>query len=224
MAILDALELGPQSLSDLVSATQIARPTAHRLALALESHGMVGRDALGRFVLGGRITELATAANAEQLAVVARPLLIDLRDATGESTQLYRREGDSRVCIAGADLSAGLRDTVPVGAVLTMAAGSAAQVLLAWEEAASARSLAKSATFSGATLATVRRRGWAQSVAEREAGVASVSAPVRAGTDRVVAAVSLSGPIDRLGRSPGKRHASAVVATARALSRLIEAA
>ena len=46
-------------------------------------------------------------------------------------------------------------------------------------------------------LAEVRRRGWAQSAAEREPGVASVSAPVRDAKGVVIAAVSVSGPIDR---------------------------
>ena len=49
--------------------------------------------------------------------------------------------------------------------------------------------------------------GNAQSAAEREAGVASVSAPVRDGRGNVIAAVSVSGPIDRMGRRPGARWA-----------------
>ena len=43
-------------------------------------------------------------------------------------------KGDVRVCVATAERMSGLRDTVPVGTQLTMNAGSAAQVLLAWEE------------------------------------------------------------------------------------------
>jgi DNA-binding IclR family transcriptional regulator len=66
----------------------------------------------------------------------------------------------------------------------------------------------------------VRRRGWAASVAERESGVASVSAPVHGADGRVIAAVSVSGPIDRLTRSPGRLHAHAVLGAAAALSRV----
>jgi DNA-binding IclR family transcriptional regulator len=58
----------------------------------------------------------------------------------------------------------------------------------------------------------VRRRGWAASVAEREAGVASVSAPVRGQGGKILAAISVSGPIERLTRSPGRLHAAAVLA------------
>jgi DNA-binding IclR family transcriptional regulator len=102
-----------------------------------------------------------------------------------------------------------------------MTAGSAAQVLLAWEDLDDIGALVSTARFSAATLATVRRRGWAASVAEREAGVASVSAPVFGGDGRVVAAVSVSGPIDRLTRTPGRLYAGAVTAAGQALSKAI---
>jgi DNA-binding IclR family transcriptional regulator len=49
-------------------------------------------------------------------------------------------------------------------------------------------------------LLDVRRRGWAHSVAEREPGVASLSAPVRDPAGVVLGAVSISGPVERLGR------------------------
>jgi DNA-binding IclR family transcriptional regulator len=48
-------------------------------------------------------------------------------------------------------------------------------------------------------------------------GVASVSAPVRGPDDRAVAAVSVSGPIGRTTRSPGRRYGTAVVEAARAI-------
>ena len=63
-------------------------------------------------------------------------------------------------------------------------------------------------------------RGWAESIGEREAGVASVSAPV-IDRGRVVAAVSVSGPIERLTRSPGTRYATAVMAAARTIERAL---
>jgi DNA-binding IclR family transcriptional regulator len=65
------------------------------------------------------------------------------------------------------------------------------------------------------------RQGWIQSVEDRAPGVASVSAPVRDRTGATVAAISVSGPIDRIGRSPGKRHGAAVVAAAAALEALL---
>ena len=90
-------------------------------------------------------------------------------------------------------------------------------MLAAWAEPAVQRSLLAEATFTERALVDVRRRGWAQSVAERESGVASVSAPVRDAAGSVVAAVSVSGPIDRIGRRPGVRWAADLLAAAEAL-------
>jgi DNA-binding IclR family transcriptional regulator len=218
MAVLATLESGPASLAQLVDGTGLSRPTAHRLAVALEHHGLVARDEAGAFVLGPRVLDLAAAAAGDRLGAAAGPVLARLRDATGESAQVFRRQGADRVCVAAAERPTGLRDTIPVGEVLPMKAGSAAQVLLAWDDPDRLARVLPTARFSATTLAGVRRRGWAQSVGERERGVASVSAPVRSHRGRVVAAVSVSGPIDRLTRQPGRLHAEAVVDAGLALS------
>ncbi len=212
--VLGALESGPLTLAELVAATHLSRPTAHRLAVALEYHRLVTRDMQGRFILGPRLEELASA---------AKPVLIALRDHTGESAQLYRRQGDVRICVAAAERNlGGLRDSIPVGATVSMLAGSAAQVLLAWEEPDRLHRGLHGANFTATTLSAVRRRRWAQSVAEREPGVASISAPVWGPSGRVVAAVSISGPIDRMGRQPGRQHSTAVVAAANRLTEVLK--
>ncbi|GAA1977010.1 IclR family transcriptional regulator NdgR [Catenulispora yoronensis] len=220
--VLSALEAGPTTLAGLVTATGLARPTAHRLAVALEHHRLVSRDMQGRFILGPRLQELASAAGEDRLLAAAGPVLAALRDHTGESAQLYRRQGDLRVCVAAAERMSGLRDTVPIGSALPMTAGSAAQILLAWEEPDRLHRGLQGARFTATTLAGVRRRGWSQSVAEREQGVASVSAPVRGPNNRVIAAVSVSGPIERLTRQPGRLHAQSVVEAAARLSEAVK--
>ena len=221
VVVLDCLRPGPASLAELVTRSGLSRATAYRLAVALEVHGLVERDGDGRFGLGPHLYELASAGRIDPLLRAAEDVLERLSASTHESAQLYRRVGEFRRCVAAAERSSGLRDTVPVGADLPMTAGSAAQVLLAWESATDVASIAARAKFSAACLAAVRRRGWAASVAEREAGVASVSAPVFDAHGSVVAAVSVSGPIDRLTRAPGKLHANAVVAAAKELTKAI---
>ena len=141
----------------------------------------------------------------------ARPVLEGLRDESGESTQLYVREGEHRVCVAAVERVTGLRDTVPVGAVMPLVRGSAGKVLLAWAQGG------VDGRPDAAQLRGIRVRGWAESVAEREAGVASVSAPVFGEDGRLRAAVSVSGPISRLGESPGQRLSHLVVGAARVI-------
>lgn len=220
--ILTRLEEGPATLLELVEATGIARPTVHRLAAALIHHRIVARDEMSRYVLGKRLNELATAAGTDRLTSLAEPVLNWLRETTGESAQIFRAYGQSRVCVASVERPIGLRDSIPVGTEFSMKAGSAAQVLLAWQDHLSLAGGLQEAAFSSATLASVRRRGWAQSVGEREAGVASVSAPVRNGQGPVIAAISISGPVERLTRNPGRYHGSTVVTAANRLSKIIE--
>jgi DNA-binding IclR family transcriptional regulator len=189
--VLDAVEAGPRSLAGLVEATGFSRATAHRLAVALEVHGLLTRDAAGCFVLGPRLTGL-------DLPARARPALEALRDATGESAQLYVRRGDRRLCVLSLESPHGLRTIVPVGMSLPLDVGSAGKVL----------------------------RGdavdWAQSVEERERGVASVSAPVRDATGETVAAVSVSGPVERTTREPGDLYAGAVCEAAAKVSAALQ--
>ena len=189
MLILDALESGPLGLAALADVTALPRATAHRLAHALEVHGLVGRDRNGRFELGPRMA-------GRSLVQAAIPVLEHLRDVTGDSAQLFVSRKDGRLCVANIESTYGLRTIVPVGALLPLDKGSAGHVLQ--------------------SEPAVLRRGWAQSVGEREKGVASVSAPVF-DDGVVVAAVSVSGPIDRTSRAPGKRYAREVVAAARRL-------
>ena len=197
MLILTSLEETPRSLQDLSAATGLPRATAHRLAAALEAHRLVERDSTGRFVLGSALVRLGRAVSRRpdrSLIDSSAPSLTRLRDVTGESTQLYVRSGDSRVCLVSLESPHSLRTIVAVGATLPMDRGSAAKVL------------------SGDPR--VLRRGWAESVEEREKGVASVSAPVLL-SGEVAAAVSVSGPVERTSRQPGRKYAAQVMAAAR---------
>jgi len=218
VGVLHTVAESPCGLAELCERTGLPRATAHRLAAGLEVHRLLARDTEGRWRLGPALTELAGQVNDPLLAAGAA-VLPRLRELTGESVQLYRREGSSRVCVASLEPPVGLRDTVPVGTRLPMTAGSGAKVLLAYSDNATQQSVLTTAKFTERTLAEVRKRGWAQSAAERESGVASVSAPVRDGRGAVIAAISVSGPIDRMGRRPGARWAADLLAASEALTR-----
>jgi len=191
--ILRTLAGAPLDLAALQDETGLPRATAHRLAVALELHGLVRRDPQGRFCLGFELIRLGQAAEDEfPLADVSRPVLTSLRDATGESVQLYVADGDGRRCVVSLESTHGLRWIVPQGALFPLDRGSAGRVL------------------QGDDIA--------ESVEEREPGVASVSAAVRDRRGRVIAAVSLSGPIERLSREPRQRFGRQVTDSADAVS------
>ena len=188
LGLLRHLEPGPATLAELVERSGQSRATVHRLLTALAAHDLV-RRADGRYALGWRLVTLGRAAqDSADLAQLARPALERLREASGESVQLYVRSGDERVCLAALDSPDELRTVVQPGARLPLDRGSA-----------------------GAALAgTVGPRGWVVSIAERAAGVASVSAPVHDGDD-IVAALGVSGPTGRLGDDPGATYGQLVL-------------
>ncbi|MEX2100936.1 MAG: IclR family transcriptional regulator [Actinomycetota bacterium] len=236
VAILDAVERGHGSLRDLIDATGLSKPTASRLANALEAHGFLARDARRGYRLGPRLFALAATAQRElPWRDLARPALERLAAVTGESAQLYVRAGDERLCVEVAESDEELRTIVPVGAHLPLNAGSAGKVFLAFARNDITHLLDTAPEppnrIGGLPwrerierqLHLTRRRGWAESVAEREQNVASVSAPVFDGMGFLLAVASVSGPIDRLGRSPGKHYSAAVTTAAREIERAIGA-
>ncbi|MEZ5340037.1 MAG: IclR family transcriptional regulator [Acidimicrobiales bacterium] len=195
-AIISALEDRPASLGDLVVATGLSRATAHRLAAALVVHGLVRRLDDGRFALGLRCIGLGhRVVERFPLVELAPTILTELRDRTGESTQLYVRDGSERVCVAAIESTYGLRTMVSVGARLTMEQGSAGRVL----------------------RGECAPEGFVESRGEREPGVGSVSAPVIDRSGTVQAAISISGPIERLGAASPGEHGSQTVLAARQL-------
>jgi DNA-binding IclR family transcriptional regulator len=193
MLVVSAVSEHPMGLAELQQATGLPRATTHRLASALEAHAVLRRDGEGRYDLGHGLVALGReAARRFPLADLARPVLEELAATTGEGVQLFVREGDRRRCVVSIESPHGLRWIVPEGALLPLGVGSSGRLL------------------DGESDTT----GWVESVGEREAGVASVSAAVRARDGALLAAVSVSGPIERLSRSPGERFGRAVVAAA----------
>jgi DNA-binding IclR family transcriptional regulator len=197
--VLRAVAERPLSLQGLQAATDLPRATAHRLAVALEAQGLLRRDEDGRFDLGPELAALGRIASERfPLAGLALPVLEALRQDTGESAQLFVREGTQRRCVLSLQSPHALRWIVPEGVLFPLELGSAGRVL------------------SGET-----RSQWVESVEEREAGVASVSAPVTGDGGAIVAAVSVSGPIDRLTRRPGEIYGDRVVRAAGQIASLL---
>ncbi len=240
VALLDLLADGPRTLRWLADASGLPRPD--RLPPAGRAGGApAGRPGRHRARSGsarGWPSWPSGPAPRWTWPPLAGPVLARLHEATGESVQLYVRSGDRRLCVAARDAGTGLRDSVPVGALLPLDVGSGGKVLLAWSPDAlhpssparrrpgpdathgpMARSPAGRPVSWAAELAAVRKRGWAASVAEREPGVASVSAPVLA-DGQLLGALCVSGPASRIGQAPGKRLAPLVVQAAADLARL----
>ena len=199
--VLNALVARPLSLSESVEATGIPRATCHRLLSALEHHGAVRRNNEGLYCLGPTLAGLGRGA-AVQFPFLerAREIATEIRDRTGESVQVFIAETDGRRCVISLESPNGLRWIVPEGSLFPLARGSAGKVLSA-----------KTATAS-----------WVESVEERVKGVASVSAPILDADGHVIAAISISGPLERMSRTPGAKFGTVVVRGAKTLSQFFQ--
>lgn len=184
--ILSCIAENNSNLSDIIATTKISRSTAHRLLLALEQHHLVIRTTQG-YSLGSRLVGWGESSKLTTLIQITKPVLVKLRDLTGESTQLYVREGNNRVCLISVEPTFGLKNTVPVGSIFSLEVGSAGKVISAWE----------GLEIDSLEKEKILKQGWAESIAEREEGVASVSVPIVKGGG-LVGAISVSGPISRL--------------------------
>lgn len=212
VAVMAAVEEGARSFSAIVKATGFTRTTTHRLIAALEKHGFLLNVGGFGYALGPRLLGLAATAMRElPLRDLARPALERLASTTGESAQLYVRDGARRVCVDSIESDQELRTIVEIGASLPLDRGSAGHVLLAWDPNPDSEQDPRLAQ----QLATVRRRGWADSHGQREPGVASLSAPVFGPGAMLLAAVSISGPASRLPPLRAKERAPAVLEAAR---------
>lgn len=104
----------PVPTAVLAGLVGIARPTAHRLLLALAAEGFVDRDpARGGWLLGPELFLMgAVAAERYDITAVASEHLRELARATGESAFLSARRGDETVCLLREEGSFPLRSFV----------------------------------------------------------------------------------------------------------------
>jgi DNA-binding IclR family transcriptional regulator len=214
-----------RTLGELSAAHALTKTTAHRLLSALESEGLVGRDAqTGSYRLGPAALALGLdALQSHDLRARARPLLERLAAETGETATLEVLH-DGMVLIL--DEVAGphvLSSSGHVGTRWPLHATSTGKVLLAFQPvalAALARPLARHtrSTITDMTalareLARVRERGYAIVVGELEEGFNAVAVPVRDALGAVAGALSLGGSAARLGRRDLVRLAERLVET-----------
>jgi len=204
----------PVSLAFVRSALDMPKSSTHRLLGELAGLGIVRRTEDGRYSLGPRLLYWGeAAAETFDLRVVAEPTMRRLRDAVGESVHLYLRDKDMRVCIAAVEARHELRPFIQLGRPLPLRAGASGKLLLAFaddeiQRAELRRAKTDAETFPNAPgarladeLARIRGERWATSSGERESGVAAAATPIVDSRGRVVAALSISGPITRLAPS-----------------------
>ena len=220
----------PLTFTGLSAATGLAKSTTSRLLLALERNGLVRRDDHGRFLPGEMFVSFAWRGGAEAgLVAVAQPFLERLGKATGETVNLGVVSGGVVEQIAQVDSTYFIGGTNWVGLSVPLHCSALGKVLLAHGTAQLPgdkleRRTDKTITSEvalRAELAGVRARGYAITDEELEPGLIAVAAPVRGYDGAVVAALSVSAPVNRMSREGAITAAGHCTDEAAALSAVL---
>jgi IclR family transcriptional regulator, pca regulon regulatory protein len=196
---------GRMNLSQVASATGLARPTARRLLLTLHELGYVSVDD-GLFRLTPRVLDLGMAfIGSLGLWDIARPHMERLVRTTGESSSMTQLDGSDIVYVARAAVQKIITLRVEVGTRFPALQTSQGKVLLAGLDEDELKRALSEPSRSGmpafpprdpevvaAELAQVRARGWATANEELAPGIRSVAVPVRDGSGVVRAAMNVT--------------------------------
>jgi len=231
MALLDALgsanrEVGPAELAGIL---HLHKSTIHRLLKVLEGYRFVRRNPQGKYDLGLKLFELGNMSVSRfSLPRRAEPFLKEVVRETGETAQICVLNNIQMVSIANADAPWLLRAIGHRGQLHSSASGKAFLAFLprpAQDVLLSRLTLTRFThntitTLSAlkSELARVRRRGFAVNNEEVEPGVRCIGAPIFDHNSRVIATLSIAGPVFRMTKDRVPDLARTVVNVANALS------
>lgn len=219
------------SLTEVAQRVNLHKSTAYRLLGSLESKGFVIRDAkTDKYKLGYRIWELvANLQQADDPALLFLPEMEKLRDALGETVSLYVRDGKERIRIQAVQSNHPIRRVAPVGVRLPLYVGASSKILLAFEDESVRQKIFEDKQWQEAVdieefkrqLQEIRQAGYATSIEERETGAAAVAAPIFNQSGQLIAALSVSGPSNRLTAAKMEQYSQIIMDAAARMGKMM---
>ena len=217
----------PRGLADLASSVNFNKSTVYRLMRELEAHNFVAREHEGkRYVVGAAAIALATQVS-RRITVrgLARVAMERIAEYVPETVSLHLRHLDYRICIEVVEGRFPVRRIVPLGETLPLWAGPSGKAILAFLPSAEAARLIECGTSEGEVaevierqLESIRRYGYLITESDRLAGVGGLSVPIF-DSHGVVAALTVSGPVDRWSEQVMHATAPLIVAECAMVSR-----
>ena len=221
------------TVTEISIATGFNQSTVSRILATLEKKRCMERNPHGgKYRLGIKFHQWKSILSQEtSLADLARPAMEKLRDLCGEEVSLYVLGEGNRICVEAVKSHHGVAKVTQVGKVYPLHCGASGKVLLAYlpekirHSIISGRPLEKytSKTITDpeeleADLEKIRRDGYAVSLEEREKGTYSVVTPVMANREKIIASLSISGPIFRLSDEQREKNIKAALDAAAEIS------
>src|SRR5437867_11371092 len=234
LRILEALDASPTGLQlrEISQQTSLHKSTAYRFVAHLESEGYLFRDDTGAYIVGPKLARLgAGIAYHATLRKVSRPVLTQLSKETTETVNLGVQDGHDVLYLEVLESPHSFRMASQPGMHRPLNCTALGKVLLAYLPNDQREELLPMLTFERATprtipnlprfrkeLARVLQQGYAIDDQETDMGARCVAAPILDESGSVTAAISVSGPVTRIGRDRIQAYAIAIKRAARAIS------
>lgn len=192
------------SVSEIASQVNIPESTAYRLLRTLEQNGIVERKIKGKISLGFRILDLARCLYQEmdrELFIIARPIMEGLTEECGETSVLMVRSGIHAVCIQSVESQRAIRFSLPNGRILPLHVSASGKVILAFEDKTVIEQVLAHIGDPGPVardLETIRQEGCSITVAEIDQDVMGIGVPVYDAYGRIMASLTIAGPVERM--------------------------
>lgn len=199
-------------VTEIASELGLSKAVVHRALTSFKAHDFVEQDPVSqRYRLGIRTLQIGMAYLAGVDAVeMARDILPDLVEKTGETATVSVRSGWRRVYIAQVTPSTDVKMVVSIGSDHPLHAGASSKAILAFMPSEFQQLYLSQSDLARLTdktlvdkdelikeLSRVHKAGFAVSLGERQAGAGSVAAPVFDYSGKPVASVSVCGPVER---------------------------
>jgi DNA-binding IclR family transcriptional regulator len=187
LSILDALTDDKVTLADLSKRTDLYKSTVLRLLKSLEKFGYVLRTPDGAYRLGSKVLHLGALYQRHfRTSEIVPHILERMAAELHEGASFYVCEEDKRVCLHRVETTRAVRDSIQVGDRLPLTVGAAGHVLRAFSGS------------RGERFDDIRQRMYAASFGERDSETAAVAAPVLGPGNKLIGALSVSGPRYRI--------------------------
>lgn len=232
--ILEAIEASPSGLplKSICEVTRLNKSTAHRFLKHLEREGYLIRAEGGKYLIGPKLSQMgARADHKATLQGVSRPILSELWKSTRETVNLATLDKGDVLYIEVIESPHEFRLSSRVGSRRSLHATALGKALAAFLHEKHREQILSGLTFQPLTpktimnlvqfrqeLERVRQQGFAVDDEETTPGARCVSAPILGADGEAVAAISISGPVTRVGRDQVDALAAAVMQAAKAIS------
>jgi DNA-binding IclR family transcriptional regulator len=230
MRVLDAFleQPGEAGTNEIARRTGINASTVSRLLSTLVAGGYVEHvPASGRYRLGPQLIRLANhMMSSLDLRTLARPHLVALEEATGETATLSIAGERDAVTVDFVPSRQTVASVAQVGRPSIAHATATGKVMLAFGGGQIPAGPLEPVTDRTVTepkalrreVAEVREQGWAQAVKEREPDLNAIAAPVLGGDGGLAAILGVQGPASRFGRKRREAALPVLLERAHALS------